>query len=73
MTPVPLIGEPCIYILNMFLLLVHCRTYGFIASNPCNNSLSSFLSHPIRFVRLYNVLTLFWLVTIRHENIWHLL
>ena len=68
MPPFPLMGETCV-----FLLLLHYRTYGFVASRLRGNSSSQFLSHPIRVLCLYNVLKSSLLVKIRHYYLWHLM
>ena len=63
---------------NICLLLfdflsVNYHTFGYVASHSRDNYMSHFSSHPIRVVRLYDVLASSWLGTIRYDTIWYLL
>ena len=60
-------------VFDLIMLLVNYRTYGFVASHIRVNYPSRFLSHPIRVVRLYDVMTSYWLGIIRHNTLWNLL
>ena len=63
-----------IYLLFYLIFLsVNYFTFGIFACHSSDNYLSYFLSRQIRVVRLYDVLMLSWLGTIRHDTLWNLL